>query len=52
LAHGQDLVKGSSWERLIATVLRVEGFLVRCEEGGEQFRKQFGSPPAGPEPRP
>ncbi len=44
LAHGQDLVKGSSWERLIGTVLRVEGFLVRCEEGGDEFRKKFGGP--------
>jgi hypothetical protein len=45
LAHAQDLVKGSTWERVITTVMGVEGFLMRCEEGDGEFRKRFGSPP-------
>jgi hypothetical protein len=31
------VAKGSTWERVIATVMGLEDFLLRCEEGAEEF---------------
>jgi hypothetical protein len=41
LAHGQDLVKGSSWERVIKTVMNLESFLEVCDERYDGFRAKF-----------
>lgn len=47
LAHARDLVKGSTWEKVITTVMALEGFLNRCDEGAEEFRQKFGGRSAG-----
>jgi hypothetical protein len=42
LAHAQDLVTGSTWERVTTTVLSIESFLAKCDDSYEDFESKFG----------
>jgi hypothetical protein len=45
LAHGQDLVTGTTWEELLGVAAKAEGFLRDCDERSEEFVRRFGRAP-------
>jgi len=42
LAHGQDLISGTTWVEIIDVVGKLEAFLKDCDNRGEDFLQRFG----------